>query len=341
MFNEMLRYRVGDDKFKESYARFYNDNKYKKASFSDIRRSFEDVTGEDLQAFFEQWISRTGAPTIRLSDVSVTEESGRYTGRFKLSQTQNEDIFDLLIPVVSYLEGETEAKVEKINFDQREKYFSLTFDKRLLKIEIDPQFNVFRRLDRKEVPTSISQVMGSKNGIIILPKESENLEEYEGLAKMWAQTQQAQGKFLKLVYDSDMESLPSDQTAWILGFENKFAEAVKISKEYFEYFSEETAVKINTALDSGSLVYTLSNPNNKELTLGFLATNNPAAISSLARKLMHYGKYGYLAFEGDDATNTLTGTFPIIDSPLVYKYIYEGITPKVEAKLKVRKALAY
>lgn len=341
MFNEMLRYRVGDDNFKKSYAKFFNDNKFKKASFNDIRNTFEEVTGEDLTAFFDQWISRKGAPRIELSDVSVKEKRGRFTSKFTLSQTQNEDVFDLIIPVVIYLEGEADAKVEDVKFNQRSEHFTMSFDKRPLKIEIDPQFNVFRRLDRNETPTSLSQVIGSKNGIIILPKESSNLKEYEDLANMWSQTQQAQGKILKLVYDSDIESLPADKTVWILGSENKFAETVQISKEYYEYFSEETATKISTAKETGSLIYTLSNPNNKELTVGFITTNNPGAIKNLSRKLLHYGKYGYLAFEGDDATNTLTGTFPIINSPLVYKFKYKGSTPKIEARLEARKALIY
>ena len=341
MFNEMLRYRVGDDNFKKSYAKFYNDNKFKKASFSDIKHSFEEVCGEDLTTFFDQWISRTGAPTIELSDISVKEKRRKYSTRFKLSQTQNEDVFDLIIPVVIYLEDETVAQVENIKFNKRSESFTMTFEKRPLKIEIDPQFNVFRRLDRNETPTSLSQVIGSKSGIIIVPKESKHLKEFENLANMWSQTQQAQGKTLKLVYDSEIEALPSDKTVWILGSENKFAKSVQIPKEYFEYFSEETITKINTAKTSGSLIYTLSNPKNKELTVGYIATNNPGAIKSLSRKLLHYGKYGYLAFEGDDATNTLTGTFPIIDSPLVHKFKYKGSTPKIEAKLEARKALVY
>ncbi len=175
----------------------------------------------------------------------------------------------------------------------------------------------------------------------MLPKSSKNLKEYEDLAKMWNQMQAAQGMNLEIVFDAEIESLPSDKAAWILGFENKFAAAIQISKEYIEYFDEETAKKINTAKNSGSLVYTLPNPKNNELTIGFIGSNNPPAISSLSRKLLHYGKYGYLAFEGDGATNTLTGTFPIIASPLIYTFKYGGQTPKIDAKLEPRKALVY
>ncbi|MCD6345812.1 MAG: hypothetical protein J7L96_00185 [Bacteroidales bacterium] len=341
MFNEMLRNRVGDDKFRKSYTRFYNDNRFKKASFSDIRRSFEEVTGEDLQEFFTQWINRTGAPNLELSDVSVKEKKGKYIVKFELSQTQDEDVFDLLVPVAFYLEGDTEVKLVNINFSNREEDFAMKFSKRPLRIEVDPQFNVFRRLDRNEVPSSLSQVLGSNNGIIILPKNSENIKEYEDLAHMWSQSQQAQGKVLKLVYDSDLQSLPADKSAWIIGFENKFAEKVQIPKDYNEYFSKETNTKINTAKESGSLVYALVNPENNAISFGFLASNSAAAINSLARKVTHYGKYGYLAFEGDNATNTLKGTFPVINSPLVYNFKYNGSSPKVEAKIIPRKALGY
>jgi len=53
MINEMLRFDLGDDEFLNAYARFYSDNKFKKSSFDEIRKSFEEVSKKDLKLFFD------------------------------------------------------------------------------------------------------------------------------------------------------------------------------------------------------------------------------------------------------------------------------------------------
>ena len=55
----------------------------------------------------------------------------------------------------------------------------------------------------------------------------------------------------------------------------------------------------------------------------------------MTSKLLHYGKYGYLGFEGDAAKNVMKGSLPALDSPLSIK-VNDG---EVTAKLIPRKAL--
>ena len=68
----------------------------------------------------------------------------------------------------------------------------------------------------------------------------------------------------------------------------------------------------------GALIYAVPNPNNVYQTVGFIGANNDAAITALSRKLLHYGKYGYLGFETEKATNVLKGSLPALDSPMNY-----------------------
>src|SRR5262249_42000826 len=57
---------------------------------------------------------------------------------------------------------------------------------------------------------------------------------------------------------------------------------------------------------------------------------------ALARKLPHYGKYSWLVFAGDEATNEATGEWPVGDTPLA-----RNLTPQARPiKLEPRKALA-
>jgi len=47
-----------------------------------------------------------------------------------------------------------------------------------------------------------------------------------------------------------------------------------------------------------------------------LATDDAQAISVLARKLPHYSKYGYLAFDTEEVRNVLKGQWSVSHSPL-------------------------
>ena len=65
VFN-MLREKVGDAQFIKALQAFYRDNRFRVASFDDIRKSFEAVSGLDLRPFFDQWIKEVGTPELKL-----------------------------------------------------------------------------------------------------------------------------------------------------------------------------------------------------------------------------------------------------------------------------------
>ena len=109
MVNNMLRYELGDEVFIKAYQKFYKDNIFKKVSFPEIQKSFEEVSGKDLSAFFKQWIDRKGAPTLSVSNVSSNGNKVSFT----LKQTQNEDVFNIQVPVAIYTEGNSEVVWKK------------------------------------------------------------------------------------------------------------------------------------------------------------------------------------------------------------------------------------
>lgn len=318
MINNMLRWEFGDDKFKEAYSKFYNDNKYRKASFNDIQKSFEAVTGKNLDAFFTQWVTKTGAPTLNISGVEMNKTNEKYSLNFTLKQLQKEDVFNMNIPVVVYLEGETLVTEERIAMNQREQVFSFSYDKKPLRIDIDPEFQIMRRLNRKEVPASLTQVFGEQEAIIIIPENSKHKDSYTALADIWQKTQEAQGKKLLVVTDGEIDDVPTDKAVWILGFENKYSDYVNITEKYSSVLPAEKIEQLNKLRNEGAIVFAVPNPNNVYHTVGFIGANNNDAISALTGKLLHYGKYGYLGFESEKATNILKGSLPALDSPMNY-----------------------
>lgn len=330
MVNNMLRSQFGDEAFVQAYQKFYADYKFQKVSFPEIQKSFEAVTGKDLSPFFSQWIDRKGAPSIEIS--AVKAEGNKLS--FTLNQTQNEDVFNVQIPVAIFTEGNSEVVWKNVEMTDKQQQFSFELSKKPLRVEIDPQFNVMRRLDRKEVPSSLSQVFGETKSTIIIPAESAMLDAYQKMAETWKATQEAQGKSAEIVKDSDLETLPKDQSVWVFGYDNKFY-GKELQTLYTDHFDSAKLALIIGLETNGALVFAMPNKDNASQSVGFVGANSDAAIAALTRKLPHYGKYGYLGFEADEANNVMKGSLPALDSPLIIKVNDGGVT----AKIAPRKAL--
>ncbi len=337
MFNHMLRKMMGDESYIKGYQAFYKDNIYKISSFDDIRQSLQKFTDKDLKPVFDQWLTRKGAPSFKLSDVSTEKADDGIMLHFSLSQTQPEDIFVVDIPVAVYFEDTVDLIT--VTSDKRTNPYSFSFPSKPVKIEVDPQFDVFRRLDKSEVPPSLSQIYGSSDGMIILPKNSAYLDEYKALADTWKQTQEAQDKSLQIVMDDELAKMPANKSVWVIGFENKFAALFNVQKDYHNAFDTAQISLINKLSSEGSLVYALPNPENNAYTIGFVGTNVKQAVSGLARLLPHYGKYSFLGFKGERPDNVLKGNFPALHSPLFYSILYDGKYLKTNTTLEPSKPL--
>ena len=79
----MLRRTLGDEAFVRGLRDFYRRHRGRRASFDDLRHSFERasseaLSGRDLGRFFSDWTSRPGAPVLRLSVHDVQNENGEY-----------------------------------------------------------------------------------------------------------------------------------------------------------------------------------------------------------------------------------------------------------------------
>jgi hypothetical protein len=333
MMWDMLREKTGDEAFVKGFQKFYRDYKYKRASFYDIQKSFETVTGQNLTQFFKQWVTRTGAPDIALSDWSVKEKNGVYKLNIRLQQKQKEDVFVLDVPLALFFKNKTEVK--KIVMNQREQSYEFTFPEQPLKLEIDPQFHLFRHLNFNEIPPALSKIYGAENITVVLARE--NNESYKKLAEIWKKDPT---KKVTIVYDDEVNKLPQNNAVWILGKNNKLLALVK---EGLKDYDAEIGIdkvrfeKTTVPFTNNSILIVTRHPQNPATVMVWLTVANDAAVNGLARKLPHYGKYSYLAFEGDEPANIAKGQWPAVNSPLTAQL---SKTEKSSQQLPKRKALA-
>jgi aminopeptidase N len=62
----MLRQEVGTETFWTALRQYYDRYRHANASTADFRAVVEDVSGRDLEAFFEQWTRRAGHPVLQI-----------------------------------------------------------------------------------------------------------------------------------------------------------------------------------------------------------------------------------------------------------------------------------
>ena len=162
MVLHMLRLKVGDINFLEGLRDFYNENKFHKAGFNELRASFERKSKIDLKHFFDQWALRKGAPLIQISSASYSKQNNNYLLQFKIRQIQTGLAFKFKIPTAVWLKNQKTPWIGKINVEKKEEIASITFASKPQKILLDPYHEVFRRLNADESPPNIGKAFSSK-----------------------------------------------------------------------------------------------------------------------------------------------------------------------------------
>ena len=337
----MLRQRVGDDNFRRALQSFYRKQRGQQASFADIRTELEAVADLDLGRFFREWTEQSGAADLQLDEVAVTAHDGGYRVRGKLLQQQAAGPWELAVPLVLITSAGSSRHV--IQSSTAATDFEIRVDAEPPSLSMDPEFDVFRRLDARETAPSIGQVFGEDRVLAVLPADAPAAERqaYESLIRGWESPAQS----ADFVLDSELESLPTDRGVWLLGRDNRIARALFSDNAIARVTIGDDHLRIaDTKLkDSGSSTVLLArNPGAADRAVGWIAVEPEAAFAGMGRKLPHYGKYSYLAFSGEEPVNTLKGEWAATDSPFLLdlRPAAGQTTPLPQAELPQRAALA-
>ena len=123
----MLRNQVGDDAFFTALGRYLKRNEYTDVEAHELRLAFEDVTGQDLNWFFNQWFFSAGQPNL---DIKYAWDETTKKATVTIDQTQAAaknvpHIFELPLKVDLY-DASGKAHREQIRMTKRSQTF--TFD---------------------------------------------------------------------------------------------------------------------------------------------------------------------------------------------------------------------
>jgi hypothetical protein len=318
MFFHMLRQHVGDERFVQALRDFYRTQQFRPAGFDDLRQTFTAVAGDEMPPLFEQWLTRTGAPDLHLRDAAVRPDDTTYLLTAVVEQVQPGPAYQLRLPLAVTLEGQAQAYETTVSMADKRLEVALRLPARPLRLDVDPQFDLFRRLHRHEIPPALSQIFGAETVLILLPVSAAAgvRQGYEQLAQAWQRS--SPGK-LEVRWDDTVTALPADRPVWLWGWDNRWRSQFVAALAGYAITVRQDGVQIgDTALERAehSVVLTARQSHQTQPTLAWLATDNPAALPGLGRKLPHYGKYSYLGFSGDEPVNIVKGQWPVVASPM-------------------------
>jgi len=301
MFFHMLRTHVGDEAFYRSLREFIEMNKFRNATWEDIRSSFEAVCVEDLGWFFSQWLDRKGVPSLDVPDAGTLIMNGSPSVSFSL--LQKEEAYRLQVPL-TIVSGNEKTADQTIQVGKAKQYFDIAAGEDPQTLIIDENYDIMRRLGEYEYPPVISRLLGDERRLIVYSEKEKGI--YEDLILIF-RNEGFETKEVSELRDRDIRN----SSLFVLGYQSP------VLKRLFGEVKKP---------GPGFSLTVKTNPLNTEKVVAYGAAGSREEVSLAARKIFHYGKYTTIRFEmGKNVEKEIAGT----DRGMIFTLTdpVEGIVP--------------
>jgi len=144
----MLRYVIGDEAFFTGLRNYLESHAFGNGRTQELRAAMEAASGQDLTAFFDEWVYATGYPKYETAWTSRAVPGGSYQTDVRVSQTQSGTVFTT--PLEVELVGPSgERVVERVEIGDRESIVSLCSSFSPTRVTVDPSNRVLGTVDAR------------------------------------------------------------------------------------------------------------------------------------------------------------------------------------------------
>jgi aminopeptidase N len=146
---EMLRTHIGPEPFQEGLERLFSDRRFEPVSTTDLIETFEAVTDQSLDRFFDQWVFQSGHPKLRVSyahNSSIDSLSVHIQQLHNRASSPETFAFDLPV-IVHELMGTTDTSLA---VRQRDQIITVPVGTEPRFVEVDPADTVLDSLEVKQ-----------------------------------------------------------------------------------------------------------------------------------------------------------------------------------------------
>jgi len=146
----MLRNYLGDEAFFQGMQKYLKENSYKAAEFTQLRLAFEEVSGQDLNWFFNQWYLDKGHPSLKINH---STDAANHLAVINVEQTQNFEEFPVFkLPVDVTIYDDNGTTVHRIWIDRKNTTISLPYTGTLKNVLFDSQQMLLAQKTEKKEP---------------------------------------------------------------------------------------------------------------------------------------------------------------------------------------------
>jgi hypothetical protein len=293
----MLRDLIGEAAFDAGVRGFWNANRFRVASWDDLRGAFERASGKNLSAFFEQWLERTGAPALRIADAKAEPVAGGW--QLSVTLAQGAPAYTLSVPLaIRTAGGEITRRVE---LSREREALVLQLPAEPLQVALDPELRLMRRLAAAEAPPILRDAMLAEHPALVTPTADAAVQTAaRDLAARLLERDQVAGPGASTLL---VTGLHADIDAWL-------AREAMPSRPAMLAATRGSAQVWTARAGDGRIVVLVS-------------VRDAQSLAALSAPLPHYGQQSYLVFDG--ARMTARGTWPA--QPQVWE-----LTPKAPAR---------
>jgi hypothetical protein len=269
----MLRDAIGEEAFARGIRRFWEEKRFKSASWDDLRAAFEQASGSDLRGFFPQWLERAGAPAVRIA-------AARHNGTLEIDLVQSQPAYALRLPLEIRFDGRTETRW--IGLEREALTLRLQVEGEPRAVRLDPELRVYRLLERAELPPILRQWILARSPMLLLPRKSE-----------------AAMTLARRFFESPFRVVdgPTEEPLLIVGLHADVDAALA-----------RLGLPPRPAAVAGKGTTQVWTIRESRTPVAVISAQDEASLGALARPLPHYGSQSYLAFDG--ARVIERGTWP-------------------------------
>ena len=311
MVFHMIRRNLGEEAFWGALRDIYRNRLFRRTSWSDLQDAFETRGKRSLQEFFDQWVYRRGAPRFSLAGVRAEHTGSIWNVKGQIIQRWPYFSF----PLGLALKTRKQTAVQKIFVSGRAVSFELSSDYRPQKLIADPEDDIFRRLSPSEIPPAVNALKSSPSVMTVLSEKLDpELKKAAGLLALSLGL-----KHNEFVTESELDrQMLAENDILVIGLPSrkdllqKMPARVTIQSDSFS-LNEKVYEK-----PFGTFFGVFEHPVAANRIAALFMPLSPQHADVVARKITHYGKYSYLAFQS--GKNLDKGIWPAETSPLVYEW---------------------
>lgn len=296
MVMHMLHHYIGEEAFIDGIRDFYQKMQGQQADWHDLEASFSRVSGRNLRVFFQQWLTRTDIPDLAIEEIHIDQRSGRTQLSLTLVQKTAEPYL-LTVPMrVTTLSGE---QTITLTTDTARKPMSIELDSLPVRLVVDDQYDLFRRLMPPEWPPTWSHFLGAKIRNVVAPPDH-LLPIYQPLLEIL--------DHMGCRILAEQEIIPAElaRGSWLFPADSGVRRSL---------FARPVPMAAGLRLD------VRKSPLNPDEVMVLVDSTSVQETEQSVHKLTHYGAYSFLHFLGGTnteqgtATTTTGMTVPLIDTP--------------------------